>query len=236
MLDIISHALSVNTIAIHFPGYPMSYVEAVGTVFYLVSVWLIGKRNMLTWPTGLISVILFFFLFYQIRLYSDALEQVYYLWACIYGWWYWEKEKRHDTDDMIHVTVGSPASIRAWAFGTLAVSLALSQFMAKAHILIPALFPEAASYPFADALTTVMSFTAMFLMARKHTESWIYWIIVDLIGIVLYYLKNVKFLSLLYLILLAMAVKGLYGWTSTAQKEDDAFPEISGTQSHQNDV
>ncbi|MCP4695159.1 MAG: nicotinamide mononucleotide transporter, partial [Desulfobacterales bacterium] len=40
----------------------MSYIELVGTVFYLLSVWLIARRNMLTWPTGIISVILFFFL------------------------------------------------------------------------------------------------------------------------------------------------------------------------------
>lgn len=63
-----------------------------------------------------------------------------------------------------------------------------------------------------------MSFTAMFLMARKKTESWVYWIIVDVIGIALYYLKNVKFLSLLYLVLLILAVKGLYDWAASSDR------------------
>jgi nicotinamide mononucleotide transporter len=80
---------------------------------------------------------------------------------------------------------------------------------------VPAFFPEPASYPYLDAFTTVMSFVAMWLMARKHIESWIYWIFVDVIGIGLYYAKEVKFISLLYVVLLVMASKGLINWMRT---------------------
>jgi nicotinamide mononucleotide transporter len=52
----------------------------------------------------------------------------------------------------------------------------------------------------------------MWLMARKRIESWVYWIIVDAIGIWLYFVKDVKFISLLYVILLVMAVNGLRSW------------------------
>lgn len=52
----------------------------------------------------------------------------------------------------------------------------------------------------------------MWLMARKKIESWIYWIIVDCIGIWLYYVKEVRFLSILYIILLLMAINGLLVW------------------------
>jgi nicotinamide mononucleotide transporter len=83
--------LSVNTIAFTVIGYPMSYIELVGTLLYLASVWLIARKNMLTWPVGIVSVLLYMALFYQIRLYSDALEQVYYLGASVYGWWYWRR-------------------------------------------------------------------------------------------------------------------------------------------------
>ena len=68
--------------------------------------------------------------------------------------------------------------------------------MRQVHTLLPALFPEAASFPYVDALTTIMSFTAMWLMAQKRIESWYYWIIVDMIGIWLYYVKEVRFISL----------------------------------------
>lgn len=61
-----------------------------------------------------------------------------------------------------------------------------------------------------------MSFTAMWLFSRRRIESWIYWIIVDAIGIWLYFVKDVRFVSLLYVILLAMAINGLLSWTKAA--------------------
>ncbi len=203
---------SVNTIAFNILGYPMSYIELVGTLLYLWSVWLISKKNMLTWPVGIISVILYAFLFYQIRLYSDAIEQVYYLGASIYGWWYWKKGLRDQDDSTVFVRVSQVQTIIFWAMGTLALSIIVGIFMKRIHLIMPVLFPEPASYPFIDALTTVMSFSAMFLMAQKRIESWVYWIIVDIIGIWLYYVKEVKFISLLYIVLLFMASNGLRIW------------------------
>jgi len=211
---------SVNTIAFTILGYPMSYIELVGTLLYLWSVLLISKKNMLTWPVGIISVILYAFLFYQIRLYSDAIEQVYYLGASIYGWWYWKKGLQDQDDGTVIVGVSQVRIMIFWAAGTLVLSIIVSLFMKRIHLIMPLLFPEPASYPFIDALTTIMSFSAMFLMARKRIESWVYWIIVDIIGIWLYYVKEVKFISLLYVILLFMAANGLRMWYMGLKEED----------------
>lgn len=211
---------SVETVAFHILGYPMSYIEFVGTLLYLWSVWLIARKNMLTWPVGIASVILYFFLFYQIRLYSDAIEQLYYLGASAYGWWYWKKDLQQRGDDVVVVRISQLPVIGAWAVGTFLASVLLSVFvMSRIHLLLPAIFPEAASYPFIDTLTTLMSFSAMFLMAQKRLESWVYWIIVDIIGIWLYYVKDVKFIALLYVILLVMASNGLITWYKGLRKE-----------------
>ena len=95
---------------------------------------------------------------------------------------------------------------------TATLSALLGGIMSRVHGWMPTFFPEAASYPYIDSLTTVMSFVAMWLMARKHIESWIYWIIVDIIGIGLYYVKEAKFISLLYVLLLVLASRGLINW------------------------
>ena len=84
--------------------------------------------------------------------------------------------------------------------------------MARVHVLLPRLFVEPAAYPYLDALTTVMSFVAMWLMARKCIESWVYWIIVDVIGIGLYFARDVRFVALLYVFLLVLAIRGLLEW------------------------
>ena len=205
--------LSVDTIFFTVLGYPMSYIEFIGTILYLLSVWLISRRNILTWPVGIVSVLLYMVLFYQIRLYSDAMEQVYYLGASVYGWWYWSRSRqaKHTIED---VNFSSRRAIVAWLVITAAFSLVLGAIMSRVHGWAPGVFPEAASYPYLDALTTVMSLVAMWLMARKHIESWIYWIVVDVIGIWLYFVKDVRFISLLYVVLLALAIRGLFDWRS----------------------
>ena len=203
----------------------MSYVELIGTIFYLWSVWLISKRRVLTWPVGIVSVLLYMALFYQIRLYSDTAEQIYYLGASLYGWVIWNKSP-NDENQITDVIYSNKQSITFWIFITGVVSILVSIVMSRIHLLFPVFFPEAASYPFLDALTTIMSFTAMWLMAKKKIESWIYWIIVDAVGIWLYFVKDVKFISLLYVILLIMAVNGLLSWDKVLKKST-ANPDVS---------
>ena len=205
----------------------MSYIEFFGTLLYLLSVWLMVRRRMLTWPVGIVSVILYASLFYQIRLYADALEQLYYLFASIYGWWRWKAaQAATGTAREIGVKYSSLRGLVSGVVVTVVLSLMLGTFVANAHTLVPALFPEKASFPFLDALTTMMSFTAMWLLARMRIESWFYWIIVDLIGIWLYYVKEVKFISLLYVILLCMAMNGLISWLRTTAVQEKSASVI----------
>jgi nicotinamide mononucleotide transporter len=216
--------LSVNNIAFTIFGYPMSYVEFLGTVLYLWSVWLIAKRNILTWAIGIISVLLYMLLFYQIRLYSDTIEQIYYLGASIYGWWVWNKSTQ-ENGQITDVKYSNSKSLTNWIILTGVVSIAFGFLMSRIHIFLPIIFPEPASFPYLDALTTIMSFSAMWLMAQKKTESWIYWIIVDLVAIWLYFVKDVKFISLLYVILLMMAFNGLRMWNKSVQNSGVALSQ-----------
>lgn len=159
-------------------------------------------------------------LFYQIRLYSDALEQIYYLGASLYGWWYWSRSPR-EQGVVAGVWFSPRRSMMLTMILTAVLSLAAGAAISRIHLYLPRLFPDPASFPYLDAFTTVMSFVAMFLMARKRVESWLYWIVVDVIGIGLYYVKDVKFVSLLYVILLVMATRGLVAWTQAARRQGD---------------
>ena len=202
--------LSVDTVVVTIGSYPLSWIELVGTALYFLSVWLIARKNMLTWPVGIVSVILYGILFYQIRLYSDTIEQVYYLGVSVYGWIAWKKSQSHEPT--VRSSFSRPGPAALWAAATLAAAFGAGQAVSRLHRWLPTLFPVAASFPFLDALTTVMSFVAMFLMTRRRTESWIYWIVVDVIGIGLYWVKEVRFISLQYVVLLGMAIYGFVHW------------------------
>lgn len=203
--------LSVNNVIFTLFGYPMSLVEFLGTLFNLWCVWLVSVGSILTWPIGIVGVILFGVLFYQIQLYSDLLEQVYYFITGFIGWWMWKKGAKKDGEGLVvfrNTKKENLVSLVLIGIGTFLLSVVVS----RVHIWFPAVFSVAASYPFLDALTTSMSFMAQWLMAKRKLESWILWIIVDVIGIGLYFAKGVVFVSLLYFVFLILASRGFFNW------------------------
>lgn len=192
----------------------MSYLEFFGTLLNILCVWLVARRNIWNWPVGIISVLFFGLLFYQIRLYSDLIEQIYYLITGFYGWWLWHREsKTEKLPEQKSKYIFSKKITQMTTLGIIVAGTAMmGYFVARIHIYFPSIFPVAASFPYLDAFTTVMSFVAQILMAWKRIECWLLWIAVDIIGIGLYYAKGVKFVSLLYLIFLIIATKGLINW------------------------
>jgi len=129
--------------------------------------------------------------------------------------WHWVRSPK-DESAVVNVGFTEARTSVIWLAVTLMVGLFVGALMSRIHSLLPSVFSEPASYPYVDALTTIGSFSAMWLLARRRVESWLYWIVIDLVGIVLYYLKSVRFVALLYVVLLILAIKGFRDWRAGA--------------------
>lgn len=224
---------SINTVFFAVLGYPMSYIEFFGTIFNIACVWLVAKNKISNWAVGIVGIVLYIFLFYQIRLYSDLFEQIYFLVMSFVGWYIWlnpKKKAAKDKKEDVPVTKNSRKENVVYGVVIALGTVALGYFVSRAHLLFPSVFPEAASFPYLDAFTTVMSFAATILMAKKRVESWPLWILVDVIGIGLYFVKGVKFISLEYVLFLVLAINGLVQWrkmnaSQTTEKEKEVTYE-----------
>lgn len=205
-------------------GYQMSYVEFFGTLFNLLSVWLVARKNIWNWPIGNIGVILFAILFYKIQLYSDFVEQLYFLVTGFYGWWAWSTFRKNQASQKLRNRIERNSIKSNWIYGVVIVfgSVIMGYAVGHLHVFFPSLFPVAASFPYLDAFTTVLSFAATILMAHKKIECWYLWITVDIIGIGLYFSKGVIFVSLLYAIFLVLATKGYFIWRRSLDKQPQA--------------
>jgi nicotinamide mononucleotide transporter len=64
----------------------------------------------------------------------------------------------------------------------------------------------------ADALTTVLSVEAQYLMTRKVIEHWLVWMAADVIYIWLYAERGLYLTSLLYVVFFVMCVAGWRDW------------------------
>lgn len=204
--------LSVDRIFFTIWDYPMSYIEFFGTILNLACVWLVARNKILNWPVGIAGTILFTALFYQIQLYADFFEQIYFLITGFWGWWAWASGNKMDKSGDKPVTILSNRARTIWVGTIIASTILLGYIVSNLHIYLPQFFQEAASYPYLDSFTTVMSFAATIMLIRKEVEAWYLWVLVDIIGIGLYWAKEVRLISLLYLVFLILATKGLFEW------------------------
>lgn len=214
--------LSIDTTFFTVLGYPISYLEFVGTLFTLTSVILVARKSILTWPVSLIGATLFGILFYQINLYADLFEQVYYCITAVWGWYMWHAARKPaDDTERIVVRRNTLQKNIMWVGVIVIGTFGGAWIMSNIHIWLPTLFPEAASMVLPDTATTVASFVATILMMQRKLECWILWISVDVVAIWLYWYKEVPFIALLYVLFLAIASGGFITWLRTYRRETD---------------
>lgn len=195
-------------------GYSMSYIEFAGVISGLIAVWLSAKANILSWPIGIINVILAFILYYQVQLYPDMFLQVFFFVTNIIGWWRWANPKPGEEDKKKELKVSYMKTNQL--ISTIVIAMAgtflLGQFASNLHEWFPTIFSKPSAYPYVDSFITVMSVLTTFYMIEKKIESWIIWIIIDIIATLLYYVKGVKFYSVEYFIFTIIATYGLLYW------------------------
>jgi len=190
----------------------MTGIEATAVVFGLVCVWLTIRQNIWCWPTGLVQVVLYLFIFYQVKLYSDMLLHGIYVVMQLYGWYWWLHGGRDR--DSLPVTRLPAAGLAIWTLLVVTASLGWGQLMAT---------QTDAALPYADAFTTVASLVAQWLLASKKLESWLFWIAVDLAAIAIYWHKALLLTAGLYATFLVMAIVGLIVWHRSQRERQAAL-------------
>lgn len=198
----------MDRIAFEILAYKLSYIELTGTLFGLISVYYASKANVLTWPTGIVNEIALGILFFNVQLYADMFLQLYFFVVTIFGWYKW----KNNTANVPVTSVGRNGMLLLGGLMIVGTGVAGWAFT-HIHEWLPAYFSLPASYPFADSFVMMGSILATVLLARKQVENWYLWIIVDVVSIVLYFIKGIYFLSLEYVIFLGLASFGAYRWT-----------------------
>jgi len=192
----------------------MIWIESTATIFGLLCVWLTIRQNIWCWPTGLVQVFLYIFVFYDAKLYSDLILHIIYVVMQVYGWHHWlrggteHKELKVTDQSISHTALWTvTAIVGAGIWGYLMASL------------------TDAAVPYLDAFIVVTSLIAQWLMARKKIESWFYWITVDIVAIGVYFYKSLYITSGLYSVFLFLAISGYFAWRKGLITETGALDE-----------
>jgi nicotinamide mononucleotide transporter len=179
----------------------MSAIEIIAVLLGLANIILIIRRSVWNFPFGIVMVALYFWIFREAKLYSDAGLQIFFVVVNLYGWWSWNRTKADA--GAIAVRRLSPLAYAGWIAGSIAAIAAWGYFMGA---------NTDASYPYWDASVAMLSVAGQILMTRRFAENWHYWIIVNLISIPLYIAKDLHLTAGLYGLFLILAIAGLVEW------------------------
>lgn len=177
-----------------------SYLEILAVFFGLLSVWYAKKENILVFPTGIISVLIYVYICSQYKLYADMGINAYYFIMSVYGWFVWTRKNENQITPISKNTL----QINLIYIGFFFLFFLIMQFILRQY--------TDSDVPTWDSLSTSIFLIAMILMARKMIEHWIAWIIGDVISIPLYAYKGLYVSSFQFLVFLGIAIAGYMEW------------------------
>lgn len=179
----------------------MSPLELFAAALGVIAVWLTVKQNPWCWPIGLLMVLLYSWIFFEVKLYSDMLLQVVYAVLQLYGWWQWTRGGRQQHGRLVS-RLSRGGLLLSLLIGSVG-SLGLGYLMAS--------YTDAAA-PWMDAALTAFSLVAQVWMAQKRVECWPLWIALDVLFVGLFISKALYLTAALYAVFTLLAVQGWRDW------------------------
>jgi nicotinamide mononucleotide transporter len=187
----------------------MNAVEIFGLFTGTLSIALLIRQNIWTWPVGIAYTLASLYIFFTAKLYADFALHVLFLIMSSYGWYYWlHGNNRFDSE----LPVSSESK------KVLAYSIIICSFIIILTSNLFIIYTDA-DIPYWDNTTSCLSVLAIWLQSRKKIESWIFWLIIDILSVGIYFYKGLYFYSLLYSIYVVMAFLGYVTWLESYRND-----------------
>ncbi len=197
-----------------------SILELIAVIFGILSVWFAKRENILVYPTGIISVLIYVYILVKpdVQLYADAGINLFYFFMSVYGWIQWTKKDDEKITRKITFASKKEWILHAGVFiFTIPVILVLLYFFKGDDAKY-----WASGLPYIDSFTTAVFIVAMLFMAFKKVENWIFWILGNIISIPLYIYKGLVFTGFQFVVFLILAIMGYLEWTKKLKQNTDS--------------
>jgi len=178
---------------------PAEWAAVVLALAYLL---LAVRQNPWCWACAIASSGIYLVLFAHGGLVMQAALQLFYIGMGVYGWWAWRGGAAGSGDEL---------RVARWSLRRHAGSIGLifAATVANGWIIGRS---QGGLVPYADAFVAWASVLATWMVARKVLENWLYWIVVDAAAAALYWSQGFHATAVLYVLYVAIAVRGYYCW------------------------
>lgn len=179
-------------------GYEVSILEFVAAIASFIGVYLGTTGKRITWPWWVLSSSLYGVFFFQVDLFASAILQIIFIAAAIYGWFGWAPT------GAVPGTISTRNRIRI-AIATLVSVSVLSPLLAGVN----------AAATWTDAFILIGSLVAQLLMIYEKYETWVLWLIVNVVATAQYLSLGYWFTAILYAVFAIVAILGWKRWRAS---------------------
>lgn len=181
----------------------MSPFEIVAAAFGIISVFLSTRQNVLSWPTSLVNVSMYTWIFWQQHLYGLMAIQVFFFVISVYGWYQWLFGGAAKTE--LKVSHTGPR------LGAALFTIGLAGWIGL-YLVLRATNDAS---PLLDAFFFAVSLVAQWMMARKLVECWIIWVAINCISVPFFLLRENYATAGQYAVFLVLATMGWRHWKAS---------------------
>lgn len=162
---------------------------------------LVALELSLGWLFGIIASILSVYLCYEGKLFLESGLNIFYVIIGIYGWYQWLYGSKEKTE--LHISrLNLTKNFQLLLIGCLLwIPFGFVAHRYSTQVL-----------PYLDAFITAFSIIATWMTAKKIIENWLYWIVIDTLGILLYGYREFYLLALLNVLYTILAFNGYLQW------------------------
>lgn len=182
------------------PGF-LIYFQLFGVTLAVLTIWLDTRENVLARPLTLLGTTMSFYVYYTGELYAKCLHNIANFLLNIYGWHQWLYGGKHQQP----LKIGKTSARTLWRMllitivGTLVVGKLLQRYTNAAFVYL-------------DSSHTVICLIAQWMLARKKLESWLVWLVADILYVPICYYRGLYLFSGLHALYTLLAIRGYRTW------------------------
>lgn len=183
-------------------------IEWVAMVAGIAGVYLSIKEKVSAWPLFILCYSIYVYIGYHSGLHAFLGMNVVFIGISIYGWLKWARVVQAEADDLLISRTSKahwPLVVTLLLVGTGGIGWLLS-------------VSGDAKLPYLDAFATCCGFIAQWMLSRKHIETWVFWIITDIIYLGIFAYGQSWPSVILFTVFIGLAIKGWNEWQKGVSK------------------
>ena len=175
------------------------FLEIAAVTFAITYLFLAMKQNIMCWYAAFLSTLIYTVIYWDVALYMESLLNIYYLFMAVYGWINWNNKSEISENFILSWSIRKHFAV---IFLIIFLTFISGFYLSNTDSV----------RPYLDSFTTWGSIITTYMVTQKVLSNWIFWIVINSVGLYLNYDRELYLTAFLLLIYQVISIYGYYQW------------------------